>query len=294
VGPTASGKTDLAIAAAEALGDVEIVMADAMCVYRGMDIGTAKPTSGQQARVPHHLLDLADPWEDFSIGRLWQAAAEALADIEARGRRALVVGGSGLYVRAVVDGFTPPPQYPEVRAELEANLDTPGLHARLAELDPKAAARMEPDNRRRVVRALEVCLGSGRPFSAWGAMTDYPDTGFEQVGLWLPREVLRNRIAQRYEEQMKAGFLDEVAGVFTADRGPSATAAQALGYKELAGHLAGECSLDEALELAVNRTRRFARRQRVWFRRDPRITWLGTADDPARLLPALLGQWQGP
>jgi len=269
-------------------------MADAMCVYRGMDIGTAKPTGSQQAQVPHHLLDLADPWEDFSIGRMRQAAAVALADIEERGRRALVVGGSGLYVRAVVDDFTPPPQYPEVRAELETNPDTPGLHARLALLDPKAAARMEPDNRRRVVRALEVCVGSGRPFSEWGAMTEYPDTGFDQVGLWLPREVLRNRIALRYEEQMKAGFLDEVARIFTPDPGPSATAAQALGYKELAGHLAGECSLDEAVELAVNRTRRFARRQRVWFRRDPRITWLGTEDDPARLLPALLGQWQRP
>lgn len=264
-------------------------MADAMCVYRGMDVGTAKPDAAQQARVPHHLLDLADPNEDFSIGRLRELAADALTAIESRGNRALVVGGSGLYVRAIVDGLAPAPPFPEVRSELEADPDTAGLHRRLAELDPLAASRMEPTNRRRVVRALEVTLGTGRPFSEGGTLSDYPESGFDQYGLWLPREVLRERIAARYQGQMEAGFLEETARIF--ERPVSRTAAQALGYKELAAHLQGECGLDEALDEAVRRTRAFARRQRVWFRRDPRITWMGTDSDPSRLLPALLGEW---
>lgn len=293
VGPTASGKTDLALAVARELGDVEIVVADAMCVYRGMDVGTAKPDEEQRAAVPHHLLDLADPEEEFSIGRLRAVADAAVADIERRGRRALVVGGSGLWVRAIVDRFTPPPRFPAIRAELESEPDTTRLHHRLSTLDPLAASRMEPDNRRRVVRALEVTLGTGRPFSENNSMGEYPEAGFDQVGIWLPRNELRRRIALRYERQMEQGFLAEVRAVF-ADRTPSRTAGQALGYRELAAHLAGELSLGEALELAVNRTRGFARRQRVWFRRDPRITWMGVADDPARLLPALLGQWRSP
>jgi tRNA dimethylallyltransferase len=275
---------------ARELGDIEIVVADAMCVYRGMDIGTAKPDAEQQAAVPHHLLDLADPSEEFSIGRLRAVADETLAGIEARGCRALVVGGSGLWVRAIVDRFAPPPQYPDVQAELDAEPSTEALHRRLADLDPLAASRMEPVNRRRVMRALEVTLGSGRPFSDNAGMGEYPENGFDQAGVWLPREVLRQRIEQRYSLQMEQGFLDEVRSLFD-ERSPSRTAAQALGYKELAAHLRGEATLDEALATAISRTRGFARRQRVWFRRDPRITWLGVADDPARLLPALLGQW---
>ena len=293
VGPTASGKTDLAIEVARALGDVEIVVADAMCVYRGMDIGTAKPTPQQQAEVPHHLIDVAETHEDFSIAQFHRAAAAAITEIEDRGNRALVVGGSGLYVRAVIDGLSPPPRFPDVRAELDAEPDTERLHARLSELDPVAASRMETTNRRRVLRALEVTVGSGKPFSAHGnPLSDYGATRFRQAGIWLPRDLLAGRIARRYDQQMAAGFLDEVRGLDELDPRPSRTATQALGYKELLEHLHGRATLDEALETAISRTRAFARRQRVWFRRDPRITWLGSSDDPRPLLPALLGDWE--
>lgn len=292
IGPTAAGKTDLAVEVATSLGDIEIVMADAMCVYRGMDIGTAKPSAAQQAEVPHHLVDVAAPSEDFSIAQFQRSAATALREIEARGNRALVVGGSGLYVRAVVDGLSPPPQFPDTRAQLEAEPDTARLHARLADLDPDAAARMQPTNRRRVLRALEVTLGGGRPFSQHGsALSEYGPTPFRQVGIWISRDELAQRIADRYREQIDAGFLEEVAQLDELDPPLSRTAAQALGYKELLEHLHGRVALDEALETAVSRTRAFARRQRVWFRRDPRITWIGASDGPRTLLPALLGDW---
>ena len=293
VGPTASGKTDLAIEVARALGDVEIVMADAMCVYRGMDIGTAKPTEAQRSEVVHHLIDLVDPDEEFSIAAFQSEVRRVTADIESRGRRALVVGGSGLYVRAVVDGFSPPPQFSEVRAELDRESDTAALYARLSELDPTAAARMEPTNRRRILRALEVTVGSGRPFSSYGgAVSEYGPTRFRQVGLWVDREVLAARISQRYAAQMDAGFLDEVRALDASPEGISRTAAQALGYRELLDHLRGGSSLSGALETAINRTRAFARRQRVWFRRDPRVTWMGTAGDARTALPSLLGDWE--
>ena len=268
-------------------------MADAMCVYRGMDIGTAKPTLAQRAAVRHHLIDLADPSDDFSIARLHQAAVDTIAEIEQRGHRALVVGGSGLYVRALVDGFSPPAQFPEHRAELEQEPDTARLHGRLTELDPLAASRMEPTNRRRVLRALEVTLGSGQPFSAHGsAVSEYPPSRFRQVGLWLSRQLLAGRIAARYSAQMQAGFLEEARALTKLDPAVSRTAAQALGYRELFDHLNGGSTLEEALETAISRTRAFARRQRVWFRRDPRITWLGTSGDPRTLEPALLGDWE--
>lgn len=268
-------------------------MADAMCVYRGMDIGTAKPTWAQQAEVPHHLIDVADPDENFSIAQFQRAAAAVVSEIEERGNRALLVGGSGLYVRAAVDGLSPPPQFPEARAELDAEPDSARLHARLSELDPVAASRMEPTNRRRILRALEVTVGSGQPFSQHGSsLSDYAATRFRQVGIWLPRDVLAKRIARRYEDQMDVGFLDEVRRLDHLDPPLSRTAAQALGYKELLEHLHDRATLDEALESAVSRTRAFARRQRVWFRRDPRITRLGTSDDPRTLLPALLGDWE--
>ena len=293
IGPTASGKTELAIEVAKTLGDIEIVMADAMCVYRRMDIGTAKPTPGQRAEVPHHLIDLAGPHEDFSIARYQHAAATVVADIAQRGLRALVVGGSGLYVRAVVDGLSPPPQFADARAALDAEPDTARLHARLSELDPVAASRMEPTNRRRVLRALEVTLGSGKPFSAHGRpMSEYGGSAFRQVGIWMPRDVLADRLARRYEQQMKDGFLEEVRRLNETDPPLSRTAAQALGYKELLMHLHGGTTLADALETAISRTRAFARRQRVWFRRDPRISWLGGAADPRSVLPALLGDWE--
>ena len=276
---------------ARRLGDVELVSADSMQVYRGMDVGTAKATVAEQAEVPHHLLDVADPDEDFSVARFQRAAAEAIAAIEARGHRALVVGGTGLYVQAVVDGLALPGEWPELKAELEAQ-PTDELHRRLTELDPLAASRIEPGNTRRLVRALEVTLGSGQPFSSYGpGLGAYPPTRFRLAGIWLPRPVLAERIARRYRAQLAAGFLDEVRRLRGA---MSRTARQALGYKELLAHLAGECGLEASVDAAVRRTREFARRQRAWFRRDPRITWLGAPANPVDLLPALLGDWSLP
>lgn len=288
VGVTASGKSALALDLARRDRTIELVSVDSMQVYRGMDIGTAKPTPAERAAVPHHLVDVADPWEDFTVARFVHAAREAVDAIEARGHRALLVGGTGLYLRAVVDDLAVPGRYPAVRAELDADPDTAGLHRRLATLDPVAAGRMEPTNRRRVVRALEVTLGSGRPFSSFGPGLDvYPVTRFHLVGVRLPHDVVAARIEQRYHRQMAAGFLDEVRRLLADPRGLSRTARQALGYRELIAHLAGEATLDEALHLAVRRTRRFARRQASWFRRDPRIGWLDATDDPHEVSPAL-------
>jgi tRNA dimethylallyltransferase len=295
VGTTASGKSALALAAARARPGIELVSVDSMQVYRGMDIGTAKPTPAERAEIPHHLLDLAGPDEEFTVARFQRAAREALAGIEARGNRALLVGGTGLYLRAVVDGLDIPGRWPELRARLEEEAAAVGpepLHARLAALDPVAAGRMEPSNTRRVVRALEVTLGSGRPFSSFGpGLEAHPaDTcrSFRLVGVALPSDVVAERIARRFRDQLAAGLLDEVRALAARPEGLSRTARQALGYKELLAHLAGELDLDEAAELAIRRTRRFARRQRAWFRRDPRITWLHAERDPAEVLNSLL------
>ncbi len=299
VGPTASGKSALALEAARRLGDVELVSVDSMQVYRGMDIGTAKPTAAERAEVPCHLLDLADPSEDFSVARFQSAAAAAIADIEARRKRALLVGGTGLYLQAVVDQLSLPGQWPAVRAELEEEAATPAgvgaLHRRLAVADPPAAARIEPANRRRIVRALEVTLGSGRPFSSFGpGLGAYPPTRFRLTGVWLPRHVVGRRIAERYQAQLTAGFLDEVRALAQCPDGLSRTARQALGYRELLDHVEGRWTLEEAVGAAVRRTREFARRQRAWFRRDPRVTWTGATRNPLDVLPALLGDWSVP
>lgn len=284
IGPTASGKSSLAHAIALADATWELVSVDSMQVYRGMDIGTAKPTPAERAQVPHHLLDVVDPWEDYDVARFQADARAAIADIEARGRRALLVGGTALYLRAVVDELILPGRFPEVRAGLDAEAAEHGvepLHTRLVGLDPEAASRMEPTNHRRVVRALEVTLGSGRPFSSFGPGLDtHPPTPFRLVGLRWDRAALDERIAERYRRQLDAGFLDEVHRLVGSPRPLSRSAAQALGYKELAAHVRKECSLHDAVDLAVRRTRRFARRQERWFRRDPRIHWIDLAGDP--------------
>ena len=292
LGPTASGKSALALALADCRPEVEIVTVDAMQVYRGMDIGTAKATVDQQLAVPHHLIDLVDPHEDYAVARWQRDAREAVAAIEARGHRALLVGGTGLYLRSIVDDLDIPGQYPLIRRELESEPDTVQLHARLVTLDPTAAARMEPTNRRRIVRALEVSVGASRPFSSFGpGLTSYAVPAIRQVGLRVPREVLDTNIAVRYTAQLEAGFVDEVAALLARGDGWSSTARQALGYKELADHLLGQCSLDEAVALAAQRTRRFARRQQRWFARDPRVVWLDVAENSMEVLAMLLGEW---
>ena len=277
LGPTASGKSAVAMAVAEAVPNVELVSIDSMQVYRRMDVGTAKPTADERERVPHHLLDLAEPWEEFTVSLFQQAWQDVAADLAARGRTPVLVGGTGLHLRAVIDALEIPGRFPEVRPELEAaaSADLPSLHARLVELDPVAAARIDPGNDRRIVRALEVTLGSGRPFSSFGpGLEEYPDIPFRLLGLRLDRSAMDERINRRYDVQMADGFLDEVEALVADPRGIGRTARQALGYRELLRHVEGGEPLDEMLDEARLRTRRFARRQLKWFGRDPRIEWV--------------------
>jgi len=298
VGPTASGKSSLALRVASANNDIEIVSMDSMQVYRGMDVGTAKATPEERAGVPHHLIDVADPDEEWSVARFQAEARAAVADIEARGKRALLVGGTGLYVQAVVDPMTFPPEDRALREEIEAEAASPGgldlLYAKLHRLDPEAAARIEPGNTRRVVRALEVIRLTGRPFSSFGpGIQEYGATVFpvRMVGVWLPRDALDARIRARVEAMVRAGLVDEVTALRDRAGGLSRTATQAIGYQEVLAHLSGACTLDEALTVMATRTRQFARRQRMWFRRDPRISWLAGAENPSVLEPALLAEW---
>lgn len=296
MGCTASAKSTLSLEIARQLGvrsgdgpPVELVAVDSMQVYRGMDIGTAKASPAEQGEVPHHLIDLVEPDEDFSVTRYQAAATVALAEIEGRGHRALLVGGTGLYFQAVVDGLTPPGRYPEVRAQLESDPDTAELHRRLSTVDPLAASRVLPTNRRRVVRALEVSMGSGRPFSTFGpGINAFPPSRFRIAGLWLPRPVVARRIEERLAAMVAAGLVEEVRRLMASIKG---TARQALGYREVLSHLEDGVPLDAAIAEAVRRTKAFARRQRVWWRRDPRITWYGAAENPLAVLPALLGDW---
>ncbi|HEX4981060.1 MAG TPA: tRNA (adenosine(37)-N6)-dimethylallyltransferase MiaA [Ilumatobacteraceae bacterium] len=291
LGPTASGKSAVAMAAARQVGDVEIVSVDAMQVYRGMDIGTAKPTPADQADVRHHLIDIVDPGVEFAVAEFRSAAREALDDIARRDKRALLVAGTGLYHRVVIDDIELPGQWPDIRAELDEDagrVGTPVLHARLEALDPVAAARMEPTNTRRVVRALEVCIGSGRPFSSFGPGLDvYPPSPIAQLGLRWPREVLARRIERRVQAMIDAGLVGEVRTLL--ERPIARTAHQALGYKELIDHVEGRCTLDAAVAAIVTGTRQLAVRQERWFRRDPRVRWIDIEADPvAEALPAVL------
>lgn len=283
VGPTASGKSAVAMAVAERLGDIELVSVDSMQVYRGMDIGTATPSVAERSHVRHHLLDLVEPSEEFTVAEFQRAYRSAVADIERRGCRAVLVGGTGLYHRAAIDDLDLPGEWPDVRAGLLAEADEVGvqaLHARLVGLDAEAAARMEPTNVRRVVRALEVIEGSGRPFSSFGPGLDtYPATDVAQIGLRWDRAVLAERIEQRVHRMIADGLVDEVAAIL--DRGGfSRSAGQALGYKEIVAHLRGVTTLDEAVDQVVVRTRQFAVRQERWFRRDPRVVWVDVDGDP--------------
>ncbi len=267
----------MAMALARSRSDIELVTVDSMQVYRGMDIGTAKPSAAEQSEIVHHLLDVCDPDDDYTVARFQRDCFAVLADIEERGKRAVLVGGTGLYLQAITDDLEIPARFPEVRAELELEPDTAVLFARLEGLDPLAASRMEPTNRRRVVRALEVTVGSGRPFSSFGpGLEEYPPAPFPVLGLAMERVVLDQRIAQRYEQQMADGFLAEVQTLVDLPAGLGRTARQALGYAELLDHIENGTPLDDALVTAVTRTRRFARRQQRWFGRDPRINWIET------------------
>ena len=290
VGPTAAGKTAAALEIAEALG-AEIVSVDSMLVYRGMDIGTAKPTAAERARVPHHLIDLVDPSESFSVERYQRLGREVLAEIAARRRPALLVGGSGLYYRALVDDLTFPGTDDATRRSLEreAELVGPaGLYGRLRDLDPAAADKIEPGNVRRTVRALEVAAVTGSAFSSFASAWErYPSQRVHAAG--LRPEPGAERLRVRIEAMLAAGWLDEVRGLMRAGFGGWLTATQAIGYAELVRHLEGALSLQDTVGQIVRRTKNLARRQMAWFRRDPRIRWFpAEGADPAASHAALL------
>jgi tRNA dimethylallyltransferase len=324
VGSTASGKSAVALEVARTLRtsgtDAQIFCIDAMTVYRGMNIGTAKATQSEQAEVPHHLLDLFDPSEESSLARFVDAATPALAAAAEEGVTPILVGGTGLYFDAVVDGLELPGVWPEIRSELEAALaagetSAPALHGRLAVLDPLAASRIEPTNDRRTIRALEVTLGSGRPFSSFGPglqaarLAGPANDETVVVGIDRSRPVLAERIAGRYAQQRSDGFVQEAIDLRNAyGESLSRTARQALGYREIWAALAElepkdastvstvpndafgtaiETALDSAFATAIARTFTFAKRQQRWFRRDPRIHWLNADMHSTKELAAI-------
>ena len=278
VGPTAVGKSDLALFLAEALGG-EIINADALQVYRGLDLGTAKPTREERERVRHHLVDILDPDQRYSAGEFARRAREAIDDIRGRGLRPLVVGGSGLYQRALLEGISPvPPGDPKVRAVLRQRLEEEGLEAlrrELAEVDPETHERLAPGDTQRVLRALEVAVVSGQALSAWIAQQPYGERSLPalRLGLTLPRPILYDRIERRIALMVEQGWVREVAGLMQRGTRPDQPAFQAIGYRQLAGHLQGDCTFDEAIHDTVRATRRYAKRQLTWFRKEPRIRW---------------------
>lgn len=283
VGPTTAGKSELALDLAQRLGG-EVVNTDAMQVYREMDIGTAKLPPAERRGVPHHLLDVLDVRDSASVAAFQAMARAVVADCRARGVTPVLVGGSALYTRAVIDRFEFPGTDPAVRRRLEEELATLGpapLHARLAETDPEAAARIEPGNGRRVVRALEVGELTGRPFAASLPEREYVDPRTVQVGVRIPRPVLDQRIEDRVRRMWTAGLVDEVRHLAEHGLREGRTASRALGYAQVLAFLDGELTEEQAFERTVTGTRRFARRQGAWFDRDPRVTWVGW-DDPRR------------
>jgi tRNA dimethylallyltransferase len=284
VGPTASGKTEASVELARRLG-AEVVLIDSMTVYRGMDVGTAKPSAGERTEIAHHLMDVADPIEPFSVAMFQRLARRALAGIRARKRPALLVGGSGLYFRAVVDELELPGTDPAVRGALDAEarvLGPEGLHTRLAGLDPLAASRIDPANARRTVRALEVAALTGRPFSSFAAAWDrYPEDHVRVAGVSLPTQALRVRIEERVRRMYEGGLIDEAGRLAETGLASFITASQAIGYAEAVGYLEGYLTLREARERTAKRTRALARRQMAWFRRDPRIRWVSAGADGA-------------
>ena len=289
VGSTASGKSSLAIELARRRSNVEIISIDSMAIYRGMNIGTATPTVAEQEEIPHHLINIVDPSDEFALPLFQSAVEKALEEITNRGNRAVLVGGTGLHVRAVVDRLQVPPRFLSIRDEIELIPETAFLYRRLKDLDPLASEKIEPGNRRRIVRALEVTLGTGRPFSSFGPGLDvYPPSPFTEIGIRMPRDLNDLRIAERYKRQIEDGFVEEVKNLVSDGRELSKTASQALGYKQIISYIEGENTLEEAIESAIASTRRFARRQEKWFRRDPRIQWMEMQKDPLELLEEVI------
>ncbi len=280
VGPTAVGKSALGLVLAERLAEGgEIINADALQVYRGFDLGTAKPTPDELRRVPHHLVDVLEPEERYSAGEFARRARQAIAAIRDRGRRPIVVGGSGLYLRALLDGISPIPQSdPSVRRELRGRLDDDGLDSLFEELervDPPTAARLGRGDTQRILRALEVARSTGVPLSEWIDREPYGERRLDaiRVGLTLPRSVLYDAIQHRVARMVKQGWADEVATLLARGLSPALPAFQAIGYRQIVRYLHEECSMDWAVEETVRATRRYAKRQLTWFRREPGIHW---------------------
>ena len=278
MGPTAVGKSALALEVAERL-DGEIINADALQVYRGFDVGTAKPTAAGRERIPHHLLDILDPQQRFSAGEFARRADDAREDIMSRGRIPIVVGGSGFYLRAFLDGIAP---IPSVDAELSNYLsrrcEREGLTSSRAELcllDPESAARLAPGDTQRTLRALAVALSTGRKLSSWIKEAPFGERSVAslRIGLTLPRAILYDRIADRVRSMVQDGWLNEVRGLLQRGLSPLLPAFQAIGYQQLASVVRKECALDTAIEEIIQATRRFAKRQEIWYRKEPNVTW---------------------
>jgi tRNA dimethylallyltransferase len=282
VGPTAVGKTEIAIQLAQHL-DAEIVSLDSRQIYRGMDIGTAKPTPDQRQAVPHHLIDCVDVDQPFSVAEYQRLADTAIAEIRERGKRTMAVGGAGLYFRGIIDGlFDGPGADAEIRAKLQREADEHGnvaLHERLRRCDPETANRVHPNNLVRVIRALEIYELTGKPISSLQQQwkMNEPRYLFRAFGLNMPREVLYRRIEERVDRMVEAGLIEEVKGLLDQGYPRNCVAMQSFGYKELIDYLDGKRTLDEAIALLKQNTRRFAKRQLTWFRNDPRIEWLDTS-----------------
>ena len=292
VGPTGVGKTALALALSERL-PVEVVSADSRTVYRWMDIGTAKPTLDERRRVPHHLIDLVDPDQSYSLALYQQQALEAIARIQARGRMPLLVGGAGLYVSAVSEGLAIPDVPPDAayRRSLEERAHVegwPALQRELAEVDPESAARIDPRNVRRVIRALEVFRATGRPFSEWQRPDPARAVECELVGLRLERPELYARIDARIDAWLSSGFIDEVRSLLDRGYAPQLPSMSGIGYREVASYLTGALDLETATQTFKQATHQYARRQMTWFDARSRITWLDAEEaTPERVLAAV-------
>lgn len=300
-GPTAVGKTDISIEVAQRLPG-EIVSCDSMQVYKHMDIGTAKASVFERETVPHHLIDVVAPDEEFNVARFQELAEAAISDITSRGRIPVLVGGTGLYIKAVVDGFLFPWEgaSKEIRESLEEEAAEKGsnvLHARLGEVDPQAARKIHPNDTRRIIRALEVYITTGRPISEmWQEGRRKKKARFDRlvmVGLVRERSVLYERINRRCDRMIELGLVEETRQLLDQGYSKTLTSGQALGYKEIVRYLKGECSLEEAVELIKRDTRRYAKRQLTWFRADPRIEWVDigpfeSKEDAARCVLALI------
>ncbi|MER5679883.1 tRNA (adenosine(37)-N6)-dimethylallyltransferase MiaA [Streptomyces sp. NPDC000971] len=286
VGPTAAGKSDLGVFLAQQLGG-EVVNADSMQLYRGMDIGTAKLTPAERDGVPHHLMDIWDVTEAASVAEYQRLARTEIDRLLSEGRTPVLVGGSGLYVKGAIDALEFPGTDPGVRARLEQELTEHGsgaLHARLATLDPGAAQAILPSNGRRIVRALEVIEITGKPFTA-NLPGDEAVYDALQIGVDVERPELDERIRTRVDRMWEAGLVDEVRDLEARGLRVGRTASRALGYQQVLAALAGECTEDEARAETVRATKRFARRQDSWFRRDPRVEWLSGAETQRAELP---------